>query len=164
MGKESEICILEDRYQSAYRPDYVDYLPFCDEMESIFTTKGLEKAPMENVVPFKPQEEWEMNNLDPESEEKFYECMEKIKEKVRKYRMQLHPLFEDFDRVHNGNVSPSQFRRVLSELELESMVNEEEFKLLWKKFEVKIGGKSDVNYLAFCEMIYKMANFEWRKP
>lgn len=78
--------------------------------------------------------------------------------------MQLYPLFEDYDRVHNGTVSRSQFRRVLSELELASLVNEQEFKLLWQKFDVKIGGKDDVNYIAFCEMIYALAKFEWRKP
>jgi Ca2+-binding EF-hand superfamily protein len=43
----------------------------------------------------------------------------------------LH-LFEDYDRVHNGTVSQSQFRRVLSELELASLVSEQDFKLLWQ--------------------------------
>ena len=83
---------------------------------------------------------------------------------VRKHRMQLFPLFEDYDRVHNGSVSRSQFRRVLSELQLESMVSHEELQLLWQQFQVKVGGKDDVNYIAFCEMIYHMAGFEWRKP
>ena len=83
---------------------------------------------------------------------------------VRKHSMQLFPLFEDYDRVHNGSVSRSQFRRVLSELQLESMVTHEELELLWQQFQVKIGGKDDVNYIAFCEMVYHMAGFEWRKP
>ena len=83
---------------------------------------------------------------------------------VRKHRMQLFPLFEDYDRVHNGTVSRSQFRRVLSELELGSMVNDQEFGLLWAKFDVKVGGKDDVNYIAFCDRIYDLARFEWRKP
>lgn len=78
--------------------------------------------------------------------------------------MQLFPLFEDYDRVHNGAVSRSQFRRVLTELELGSMVSQEEFQLLWQKFDIKIGGKDDVNYIAFCDFIYKLAGFEPRKP
>ena len=78
--------------------------------------------------------------------------------------MQLYPLFEDYDRVHNGTVSRSQFRRVLSELELNSLVSEQEFELLWTKFDVKIGGKDDVDYLAFCEMIYTLAKIETKKP
>ncbi|XP_063445753.1 uncharacterized protein LOC134725669 [Mytilus trossulus] len=162
--KESEVCILEDKYQSQGYPDFVDYVKFCDDVESIFTFKELEKAPLQEVVQFKPPEEWELNKLEPEAESMFSMCVDRISEKVRKHRMQLYPLFEDYDRVHNGTVSRSQFRRVLSELELASLVNEQEFKLLWHKFDVKIGGKDDVNYIAFCEMIYALAKFEWRKP
>jgi Ca2+-binding EF-hand superfamily protein len=78
--------------------------------------------------------------------------------------MQMYTLFEDYDRVHNGTVSQSQFRRVLSELELGSLVNETEFQVLYKKFDVKIGGKDDINYIAFCDIIYKMAKIELFKP
>jgi Ca2+-binding EF-hand superfamily protein len=78
--------------------------------------------------------------------------------------MQLFPLFEDFDRVHNGSVSRLQFRRVLSQLQLESMISHEELQLLFGQFKVKIGLTDDVNYIAFCEMVYHMAGFEWRKP
>ncbi|KAK7507459.1 hypothetical protein BaRGS_00001394 [Batillaria attramentaria] len=161
---ESELAMIEDKYQSAHDPDYIDYKRFCDEIESIFTTKELEKTPLEQVDQFKPPVEWELNALKPEQAEKFMRCMTKIKEKVRKHRMQLFPLFEDFDRVHNGYVSKSQFHRVLSELELESMITFEEFELLSQQFQVRVGGKTDINYIAFCEMVYHMAGFEWRKP
>ena len=84
---------------------------------------------------------------------------------MRKNRIQLFPLFEDYDRVHNGTVSSSQFRRVLSELELACLVaTEQEWVCLNKKFDVKVGGKDDVNYIAFCDIIYDLAKFEWRKP
>ncbi|KAK7111168.1 uncharacterized protein [Littorina saxatilis] len=160
---ESELAMIEDKYQSV-DPNYIEYKRFCDEVESIFATKHLEKMPLEEVGLFKPPTEWELNALSPENNEKFMHCMTKIKEKVRKHRMQLFPLFEDYDKVHNGSVSRSQFRRVLSELQLESMISYEELLLLWQQFQVKIGGKDDVNYIAFCEMIYHMAGFEWRKP
>ncbi|XP_060063466.1 uncharacterized protein LOC132543930 [Ylistrum balloti] len=162
--KESEASILEDRYQSIGDADHVDYVRFSDEMESIFTFKELEKAPLQNPVQFKPPQEWALNKLEGENQVKWQACMNRIAEKVRKHQMQLFPLFEDYDRVHNGTVSRSQFRRVLSELELGSLVSEQELDLLWFKFEVKIGGKDDVDYTAFCEMIYELAKFEWRKP
>lgn len=161
---ESELQIIENRYQSAADPEYIDYKRFCDEVESIFTTKHLEKMPLEEVQQFQPPVEWELNSLSAENNEKFMRCMTKIKEKVRKHRMQLFPLFEDFDRVHNGSVSRLQFRRTLSELQLESMITHEEFQLLFQQFKVKVGGKDDINYIAFCEMVYHMAGFEWRKP
>ncbi|XP_064617922.1 uncharacterized protein LOC135482031 [Liolophura sinensis] len=161
--KESEISILEDRYQAA-NPDYVDYLKFCDELESVFTTKDLEKAPLLNVTQFTPPVEWQMNTLPAEMQSKFTECMNRIAEKVRQRNIQLFPLFEDYDRVHMGAVSRSQFRRVLSELQLNSLVSEQEYELLWQQFDVKIGGKDDMNYIAFCDNIYKLANIEPRKP
>lgn len=78
--------------------------------------------------------------------------------------MQMYTLFEDYDRVHNGTVSRSQFRRVLSELELGSLVNETEFQVLYQKFDVKVGGKDDMDYIAFCDVIYKMAKIELFRP
>ncbi len=79
--------------------------------------------------------------------------------------MQLFPLFEDFDRVHNGTLSRLQFRRVLDEIALASLVTtQQEWVALWNKFGEKVGGKDDVNYIGFCDAIFKMANFEPRKP
>lgn len=162
--KESEICILEDRYQSRKDPDYVEYTQFCDEVESIFTFKELEKAPLQEVVPFKPPEEWKQNAFkDAEEQQTFENAMYKIAEKVRKHQMQLFPLFEDYDRVHRGCVSESQFHRVLTELELGSLVNRQEIELISNCFLIN-QGRRDVYYIGFCDKIYEIAKFEWRKP
>ena len=77
--------------------------------------------------------------------------------------IQITPLFADYDRVHMGSVSRSQFRRVLGELELGSLVSEHEFKVLYKRFDVRVGGKDDVNYIAFCAMVSEYAQFVWRE-
>ena len=80
-------------------------------------------------------------------------------------RMQLFPLFEDYDRVHNGSVSASQFRRVLSELGLASLVGgEKEWECINARYKIVVGGKDDINYVSFCDHIYALAKFEWRKP
>ena len=52
-------------------------------MESIFTFKELEKAPLQEVTQFKPPEEWELNKLEPAAEQQFAVCMDGIAEKVR---------------------------------------------------------------------------------
>ena len=79
--------------------------------------------------------------------------------------MQLIPLFEDYDRVHNGSVSTSQFRRVLNELNLANLVtNEQEWVALSQKFHIDIGGKDDFNYNAFCDNIYELADLNTRMP
>ncbi|XP_074647534.1 uncharacterized protein LOC141903328 [Tubulanus polymorphus] len=154
---ESECALLEDRFESPNHMDYVDYRAFSDEIESIFTMKDLEKSPLSQPVQFKPPVEWEQNSLPQGADEMFQKCMERLAEKVGKQRMQLFPLFEDYDRVHNGTVSRSQFHRVLSELELGGLVSQQEFGLLYQKFDQKVGGKDDVNYIAFCQLIYEYA-------
>ncbi|XP_002741846.1 uncharacterized protein LOC100373451 [Saccoglossus kowalevskii] len=162
--KGSEVSILENAFESQRDPGYVEYLLFNDEIESIFTIKNLEKDPLVTPKQFSVPIEIDQNVLTDVEEPVYNKTMEKLSEKVRMRRMQLFPLFEDYDRVHNGTVSRSQFRRVLTELELSSMVNEREFQILYKKYDVKIGDKDDVNYIAFCDNIYELAHFEWRKP
>lgn len=79
----SHIIFVFFRYQSRKDPDYLEYTQFCDEVESIFTFKELEKAPLQEVVPFKPPEEWKQNAFkDAEEQQTFENAMYKIAEKV----------------------------------------------------------------------------------
>jgi len=57
-----------------------------------------------------------------------------------------------------------QFHRVLSELEMGGLVNAMEFQLLYRKFDVRVGGRNDVNYIAFCQMIDDYAQTRWSDP
>ena len=63
-------------------PDYVNYVAFSDDIEAIFTTKDLEKAPLLEVEPYKPPVEWEQNNLSPEMEGLVLKCLERLAEQV----------------------------------------------------------------------------------
>nr|XP_002123656.3 uncharacterized protein LOC100183292 [Ciona intestinalis] len=162
--KESEVKLLSDTFQSPGEPDFCDYLAFSDEIESIFTLKHLEKQPLTAPTQFKPPVEWQLNTLSEEAEIVYNMAMSRVAEHVRKTRNQLFPLFEDYDRVHNGTVSRSQFHRVLSELEMGSLLSEQEFRVIFTKFNVRIGGKNDVNYLPFCDRIYEIARFDPFKP
>ena len=83
---------------------------------------------------------------------------------MRKRRLQLFPLFADFDRVHNGTVTANQFRRVLTELDLNSEVNSEEATLLAQAFAHTVGQDANVNYLAFADAIYSRAGIAARLP
>lgn len=161
---ESEIAMLEDKYQSGQDVDYIDYLRFCQEVESIFTKDNLEKTPLEEVEQFKPDEGWKVCELTEQEGELISKCLLRLAEKVYKNRMQLYPLFEDYDKVHNGAVSQSQFRRVLMELELAPLANDTDIQLICKKYQVQIGGRTDVNYIAFCQTVYQLAGFDINKP
>ena len=78
--------------------------------------------------------------------------------------MQLFPRFEDFDRVKNGNVSINQFRRVLNDLNLITLLTELELEAIIKKYSIRIGTNDDVNYVSFCDKIYELGSFEYRRP
>ena len=43
-------------------------------------------------------------------------------------------------------------------------MNSLEFGILNRKFNVKVGGWSDVNYIAFCEMCDMYAQTKWSDP
>ena len=53
---------------------------------------------------------------------------------------------------------------MLSELEMGGMVNAMEFQILYRKFDVRVGGRNDVNYITFCQMIDDYAQTRWSDP
>lgn len=63
-------------------PNYINYMMFSDEIESVFTTKGLEKTPMAEVDVFIPPGEVGRCPLTPEEREIFNTAMQKLAEKV----------------------------------------------------------------------------------
>ena len=102
------------------------------------------------------------NELAPDLEPLYAMAMNRLAEHIRRTLAQLHPIFEDYDRVHNGTVSRSQFHRVLSELEMGGLLNEQEFRLIFIKFGIRRGAQFDVNYMSFCETVYEKAKHEVR--
>ena len=59
---------------------------------------------------------------------------------------------------------PTQFHRVLSELELGGLMSAMEFGIIYRKFGVQVGGRNDVNYNSFCGMIEEYAQTRWTDP
>ena len=79
---------------------------------------------------------------------------------VHRRRIQIFPLFEDFDRVKNGHVTQNQFLRVLNDLGLLTLLNGFEKENLIEKFRVRVGGRDDIDYLTFCHQINTLAAFD----
>ena len=71
------------RYLSSKEPLYVDYLTFSDEVESIFTTKHLEKTPTAKVVQFVPKSDIDCNLLSPNEEQVVQNTLQRLAERVR---------------------------------------------------------------------------------
>lgn len=69
-------------YQYAHDKDFVEWLAFSRDVESIFTTDELEKAPLIEPEPYKPAAEWTLNVLDPDDETIANNALARIAEKV----------------------------------------------------------------------------------
>ena len=63
-------------------PDGVDYMTFSDEIESVFTTKGLEKNPTAELELFIPLAQGKPISLIAEDEQIADKAMHKLAEKV----------------------------------------------------------------------------------
>ena len=60
----------------------MDYTAFSDEVESIFTTKHLEKTPTADVVQFVPNSQVDCNFLSPEEEQILQKTLHRLAERV----------------------------------------------------------------------------------
>ncbi|CAF0814337.1 unnamed protein product [Brachionus calyciflorus] len=162
--EKSEIEMIINYYNSVKDENYVEYKDFCHEVETAFGDVELEKNPLIQSKQLKPQLLHEAKNLSSDEQDRALAGLKKIAERVRANRMQLFPRFEDFDRVKNGNVSINQFRRVLNDLNFGSLLKELEFEAIMKKYSIRVGINDDVNYVSFCDKVYELGSFEYRKP
>ncbi|XP_067828759.1 uncharacterized protein [Heptranchias perlo] len=160
----SEMAILEKAYENCGKTDFVDYKLFIDDIESIFTLNHLEKFPRAEVTQYKPPADWTLNTLSTEDASVYQQTLARLAQKVREKQVQLFPLFEDYDRLNIGSVSQSQFHRVLTELDLDSVLSLQNIRVLCHKFRVTIGSRDDVNYIAFCDAVYDAACMDKRMP
>lgn len=76
--------------------------------------------------------------------------MDEYRKVVSIKRLNLKPMFQDFDITKNGHVSKMQFMRVLTQLGIHA--SEHIMNILLKKFMDK-GNADEVNYVDFCNVI-----------
>ncbi len=104
---QSELSALESMYEHAKDCNSVDYIRFSDDIESVFTIKGLEKNPTQNPEPFKnyvyesglrPEA-----YLLPRSEEQILnKALIRLIEKIRHLRLDVLGSLEDYDFINEG--------------------------------------------------------------
>ena len=76
------IPVTPPRYLSSKDPSCVNYMQFSDEVESVFTTKNLERTPTAEVRQFVPRPEVDPSRLLPEEEQILQKTMHRLAEKV----------------------------------------------------------------------------------
>lgn len=150
--RSEEYAVLEKHFQVEGDELRVNYKQLIDEVETVFTLKGLEKDP--NV---RPQEFSLPEFLDPEKrllEEDnilLNEVMFKLALLMRKYRVMPKAYFKDADKAKIGIIPSSKFASILNFLRLD--VLEKEMNILIKRFYGK--NMIEINYFDFDSVLQK---------
>ena len=156
---DKEYEILLGRFTTQLDENFVDYITFNDEVEGIFTKKGLEKEPTAKVEEFKPPSIIDPDDVLTDAEEKVLEdCLVRIGTECKNRRLFLliKPYFQDKDKINCGFVANSRFRSIFDFLKL--YINEEEYKIINKRFVAK--APNEINYVQFEQLLKSYAGFD----
>lgn len=165
----AEVAVLASAYPGAAGPGRVRWHDMCNDIDAVFTTKGLEAMPTGPI----PSEALSASatrllapvaasagSLSAAEEELCATAMAHMKSHLDTRRVQLEPFFKDFAANQNSpmrvsNVTDIQFAQVLSRLGL--AVTEPQVAALAKKFRSSGGGATKssgfVNFHVFCHAL-----------
>ena len=149
---EKEYEILINKFSVTEDKKLINYVFFEEEIDRIFTKKGLEKEPTTKLEVFEP-----VNLIDPEdvltdSEEVILEnCLIRLGTETRNRRLLLKPFFQDKDKIRCGVVANSRFRSIFDFLKLS--LTDQEYGIINKRFVA--GAPNEINYLAFDNLLKK---------
>lgn len=107
---DSDLSLLETRFEVPGEPDHVNYLKFSDAVESVFTKKGLEKNPTDEPGTFDVYSNgWLADPYEPTLTEEEHvilvSVMERLNERVKSRRVDALIYMEDYDFVNEGTSS-----------------------------------------------------------
>lgn len=87
----------------------VSYANFCRNIDSAFTIKGIEKAPTYQVAPITAAAteiaRKKKLEYDQEEEKCMIDIMEAYRSEIQVRRLNLKPMFQDFDITNCGHVT-----------------------------------------------------------
>ena len=154
--RSEEYNVLEKYFEVEGDKLRVCYKKLIDEVETVFTLKGLEKDPL-----VRPTEYSIPDFLDPEkrlseSDNVFLnEVMIKLALLMRKYRVLPKAYFKDADKAKIGIIPSSKFASILNFLRLD--VLEKEMNILIKRFYGK--NMIEINYFDFDNVLQKYCDY-----
>ena len=144
--RAEEFDVLERFFSVPDEDDKVYYKDLVEEVDTVFTIKGLEKNPLlrpkDYVIPdfLNPEK-----RLSPEEADFLDKTMRKLGLLAIKYRVMAKSFFRDNDRANIGIVPSSRFASILSFFKLHA--DEKEMNILIKRFFSK--NSIEINYYDF---------------
>jgi len=161
----AELAALTAKYSQLQQDGktLVCYKAMLDNYAVVFTESNLEKQPLKEILATKTLKSVPNKKTLNEMEEKYEAVLTTIKNIVRTRRIQLKPLFQDFDQSLSGlyatrRVTRNRFERALSMIGIK--LAPEEYAILAEKYNDLNDGT--VNYLLFLQDIDAMHDMDMK--
>lgn len=138
---------------------WIAWKSFVEDVDSVFTVKGLERAPRHDLSALQTRGEQfggtkiEME-LTPEQERAVTRTVRFIKQVMDRQRLDIKPAFEDFDRSRQGFISATKFERVLSMFAL-LPADAAQARLLLVKFREQSAKGTGTTLTSICDVNYR---------
>ena len=145
---------LEEKYHN--EDGHMNYVAFCDSIDSVFTIKGIDKDPTATVKQPTVQDSLQARRkkveLDEEAAKKLFEVLQVAAKLVLTQRILMKPFFQAFDVTQCGYVTKTQFSRVIAQVGLRP--TEETLNIILKYY-MNRGNLEEVNYVDFVNDVDK---------
>lgn len=149
---KEEFESLAERYPT--EDNLFNYKDFCANINSAFTTYGIQKLPLTQVKPVTVDQTIPARRkyleMTPEQQQQMCDILNEYKQAIQIKRIHLKQMFQDFDITNNQHVTKYQFLRTLAQSGLTAP--EEVMNLILKTYCDK-GNADEVNYFDFCNDI-----------
>ncbi|KAJ0404945.1 hypothetical protein P43SY_005944 [Pythium insidiosum] len=170
---KEEMALLADEYAlpdvDSSGKHLVFWRQFVDDVESVFTAKGLERVPNRDLSDLQTKGEQFggtkiEKDLSADEERRVTQAVVHIRKAMDRQRLEIKAAFEDFDRAKHGAISSTKFDRVLSMFQL--LPEASTARLLAIKFReqtsvgstLTLSSLCDVNYRAFLQALDYVGN------
>jgi Ca2+-binding EF-hand superfamily protein len=114
MGKvvlsSSEFGLLCENYKAAKEGKHVRWRDFCDDIEQVFTKKGLEKSVDIPLGDARTQTFYGKSGPSAHQKAQSQHMVEEFRDLLIKNRLDAKSFFQDWDRHKHFKISPKQFR------------------------------------------------------
>lgn len=153
---EEEMDSLSERYRTTDPEGTVNYFAFCHNINLAFTRKGIDKHPTVKVKPVTSDDtllarrKYLDTGLSPD-DQIIADIIQQYRVAILNKRLNLKPMFQDFDITKNSHCSKAQFLRVLTQLGIMAP-DQHVMNLLLKRY-LDMGNLDEVNYVDFCNDI-----------
>lgn len=157
-----EMRLLGDQYAcdevDSLGLHFVAWKRFVDDIECVFTVRGLERAPHFDLGSLESRSDQfggvrEDKELTAEEDRRATAAVVAIKKEMDRRRLVIKPAFEDFDRARQGFVSMPKFERVLSMFGL--LPEASLARLIEIKFREQIANGTTLTLSSICDVNYR---------